>query len=268
MLFAFIPRKAENKVSYWPMKNLIFLSIFFLSLSYVKAKGKVLSKVGLEELEDYAFSPAEKFKTNALVLIKDGSLVYERYARGFSKDDPHILWSASKSVLGVLYGIAVEEKIINLSDKASNYFSKVDKRITIEHLLRMRSGLNWNESYTASPVSSDVVKMLYVGEYKDMARYASSLGQEAKPNLVFNYSSGTSNILSAILKKSMSRKEYESFPWTKLFDPLDIRSATWEKDLSGSFVGSSYLYMSALDFSKIGQLMLNEGKFGGKKLFF
>ena len=100
-----------------------------------------------------------------------------------------------------------------------------------------------------------------------MAQYTSERPIAYKPGNVFNYSSGETNLLMGILKKAINNKErYNDFPWKELFEPLGMKNITWEQDQSGTFVGSSYLYMPSRELIKFGELFLNQGNWKGKRV--
>lgn len=217
----------------------------------------------------YAFSITGKEKsrkgirTDGLVVIKNGYLVYEKYTRGYTKNSVHLIWSITKSFINTLFGIAVHKKQISIDEPAYNYLEALNtvgyKTMTIRHLLNMSSGLTALEGYESIPFKSTVITMLYKYGRKDMGGYGASLKLRAKPGSYVYYSSCDSNILSKILRKKLGDDIYEEYPWKELFQPLGMNNVTWEKDLSGTFVASSYLYMTPRDLAKLGFLYLNDG---------
>lgn len=235
-----------------------------------------LNPAALKRMEAYAFrrtgAEAERLgiRTDGVVIIKDGYLVYERYAGGFNQDKRHLIWSCSKSVTNALYAIAVKEGRLKVSDRAYRYYPALagggHRGITIDHLLRMSSGLYTNESYEASPLRSTVNAMLFTTGHSDMAAYAASQPLEAAPGAKWEYSSPTSNLLMAMLKNTMDAATYRDYPWTRLFGPLGMRSAVWERDAAGTYVGSSYVYITPRDMARFGFLFLNDGIWEGTRL--
>jgi CubicO group peptidase (beta-lactamase class C family) len=108
--------------------------------------------------------------------------------------------------------------------------------------------------------------MLYTRGRDDMARFAAGHRRGQAPGDSFLYSSGDSNLLSAALKTMVGDERYADYPWKALFEPLGIRSAVWETDGAGTFVGSSYAYMTARDLARIGLLMQRNGRWSDRQL--
>lgn len=230
----------------------------------------------LARLSDYLFArngddhDRKGQRTNAFLLIKDGRLVYERYARGTTPDTPVLTWSVSKSLAGTLVGAAVHAGHLALDDRAAAYYPPLDREghreLRITDLLRMSSGLAWNEAYEASPVFSSVMAMLYTRGHADMPRFVAEHDLAHTPGTHWSYSSGDTNLLLAALRGAVGEAAYPSYPWTALFEPLGMTSARWERDLAGNLVGSSYLYASARDLAKWAFLLLNDGVWDGRRL--
>ncbi len=235
-----------------------------------------MSPAKLKAMNEYAFTrvgpEAERtgIRTDGLVIIKNGYLVFEKYAGGFDKDRVHLTWSVSKSFTNALYGIAVKEGRLKVGDPAYKYYKALDRgehrKITIDHLLRMSSGLYSNETYEASPLKSTVNAMLFTTGHKDMAAYAASQDFEAAPGEKWEYASPTPNLLMAMLKSVMNAAEYERYPWDRLFGVIGMGNAVWERDAAGTFVGSSYVYATPRDMAKFGYLFLNDGMWEGRRV--
>jgi CubicO group peptidase (beta-lactamase class C family) len=230
----------------------------------------------LAAMEDYAFArqgteeDRDGTRTDSVVIIKDGFLVYEKYARGYGPKDKHLIWSITKSYINAWVGIAVREGKIGLDDLANQYLgfeelSPDHNKITIRNLLQMSSGLSANEGYESSPLNSTVIAMLYTNGRENMGEYCFRLPMRAEPGSFVYYSSCDTNILSLILQKIYG-EDYSEFPKKKIFEPLGITDITWEKDGSGVYVGSSYIYTTPRDLAKFGYLYLNNGNWEGKKI--
>jgi len=136
--------------------------------------------------------------------------------------------------------------------------------ITTDQLMRMSSGLESSEDY--GDLRADVVQMLY--NSSDMAAYAANKPLIAKPDTVWNYSSGTANILARIIRHQLGGDvtDYWSYPRQEFFYPLGMTSAVMEPDASGTFVGSSYMYATARDWARFGQLYLQDGVWQGQRI--
>ncbi|MEB0091106.1 serine hydrolase [Pseudomonas sp. CCI4.2] len=227
----------------------------------------------LQALEDYAFPPRDDvtrkgIRTDALLVIRDGQLVYERYAGVTNADTPHLTWSVSKSVMACVLGVAFAEGRFQWTDSVAKFYPPFNAHpdIRLEDLLHWASGLDWQEDYEYAPLNSSVVAMLYTHGRADAAAFTAAHGVASKPGTAYRYSSGDSNILSAALRTMVGEQAYPDYPWTALFEPLGIRSAVWESDRSGTFIGSSYAYMTARDLARIGLLMQRGGRWGDKQL--
>jgi CubicO group peptidase (beta-lactamase class C family) len=206
-------------------------------------------------------------RTRALIVVHDGRIVAERYAERFGADVPMIGWSMTKTALNALIGLRVKDgKLAAGQDSLlREWRSKADQRakITLDALLTMTSGLAFDESY--GDTDSDVVQMLFGSG--DMARYAAAKPLLSPPGSEWHYSSGTSLILSRVLRNSFaSEDDYLAFPRRRLFDPLGMRSAVLESDTSGTFVASSFLYASPRDWARLGLLYLRDGVWNGERL--
>lgn len=227
----------------------------------------------LEAFEGYAFPPrsdAERsgVRSDAVVVIRDGMLVYERYAGPTGPATPHLAWSISKSLLACLLGVAYSEGRFRLDDPVVRHYPPFGAHpdIRMRHLLNWTSGLAWAEDYETAPLNSSVLAMLYTRGRADMAAFAAGHAADAAPGTRFRYSSGDSNVLSAALKGMLGPEAYADYPWRALFEPLGITTAAWERDAAGTFIGSSYAYLSARDLARIGLLMLREGRWRERRL--
>jgi hypothetical protein len=204
----------------------------------------------------------------AALVIQDGRIVAERYADGFGPDTRFLSWSMAKSVNAALLGVLVGDGLIDPAAPAAlpEWSKAGDPRaaITVEHLLHMSSGLAFSEDYDAT--DSDVVRMLYAEG--DMAGFAARKPLAATPGEVFYYSSGTSNILSRLVRDRLvaAGRSYEAFPRTALFDRIGMTSAVFEPDHTGVFAASSYVYATARDWARMGSLYLNDGVFEGVRV--
>lgn len=227
----------------------------------------------VEALENYAFAPRndatrDGIRTDALLIVHDGQIIYERYAAPTTAQTPHLTWSISKSLLAAVLGVAYGEGRFKLDDPALKFYPALEKHpaITLGHLLNWASGLDWQEDYEYAPLKSSVVAMLYTRGHRDMAAFTAAHDSYAAAGLAFRYSSGDSNLLAAALKTMVGPERYGDYPWTALFEPLGIRHAVWESDASGTFVASSYAYLTARDLARVGLLMARGGRWNDRQL--
>jgi CubicO group peptidase (beta-lactamase class C family) len=209
--------------------------------------------------------PRRLRRTYAVVVAHEGELVAEHYAPGFDASMPLPGWSMAKSVVNALIGILVGEGRLALDQRALlPEWPHTDPRaaISLEDLLRMRSGLRFSEAY-ANPWS-DVLHMLY--NCDDASGFAASRPLKASPGSVWSYASGTSNILSRIARIALGDDRYAAWPREALFGPLGMDSAVMEADAAGTFVGSSYMLATARDWARFGQLFADDGLVDGQAL--
>lgn len=237
------------------------------------AREVVPASPAIAALEAYAFPARDDEKragvrTDALLVIRDGRVVYERYAGPTRAATPHLIWSMSKSLLATTLGVAYGQGRFTLDAAVAQYYPPFARHpaIKVGHLLNWASGLDWREDYEYAPLTSSVVAMLYTRGRADMAAFTAAHATAAAPGTRFRYSSGDSNVLSAALKGMVGAEAYADYPWSALFEPLGITSAVWETDPAGTFVASSYAYMSVRDLARVGLLMQRGGRWGAQQL--
>lgn len=229
-------------------------------------KDTVFTNVDYEKLAhvlDVLFDPENQ--TRAAVVVYKNQIIAERYADGFDKDSKILGWSMTKSIVGTLFGVLEHQNKMNVFAKAPFSDWKNDERsqITIHNLLQMNSGLEWDEDYNTI---SDVSKMLFLE--RDMTQSQMKKPLAGKPNESWYYSSGTTNLLSGILRSQFqTHQEYLDFWYADLIDKIGMNSMLVETDLAGNYVGSSYAWATARDWSKFGLLYLHNGNWNGVQLF-
>lgn len=198
--------------------------------------------------------------TRAVVVVKDGRIVAERYADPFTADTPQLGWSMSKSVASLLTGKLVAEGIVRVGDDHLRpEWADQRARISVDDLLRMTSGLQWDETYD---LGTPITRMLYLEP--DMGRYVASLPAAHAPGSYQQYSSGSTTLLCSILAARTGTGP--DLPRRELFSPLGLGSAVWEPDAAGTPVCSSYLWATPRDWATIGQFALQDGVWEGKRL--
>ncbi|TMM30339.1 serine hydrolase [Polaribacter aestuariivivens] len=229
-------------------------------------KDTVFANVDYKKLEkalNYLFE--EKNQTRAGIVIYKNQIIAERYADRFDKNSKLLGWSMTKSITGTIFGILQSQGKLNVQDKApiKSWQNDDRKNITIHNLLQMNSGLAWDENYEEI---SDATRMLFLE--RNMAKEQEKKQLVGKPNQTWNYSSGTTNLLSGILRSQFkTHQEYLDFWYTNLIDKIGMNSMTVETDLDGNYVGSSYAWATARDWAKFGLLYLRRGNWNGEQLF-
>lgn len=200
----------------------------------------------------------------AFIVLHDGAIVAERYRQGITADTRLLSWSMGKSFTNALVGLMAGDGLVDIHAPMDIPEWQGDGRaaITLSDLMQMQSGLEWNENYGNR---SDVNLMLHREE--DMGLFALSKPLMAKPGTHWYYSSGSTNIVMRYLRgKFASDAAFLAYLQSRLFEPLGIRNACFEPDMSGTPVGSSYLYVTARDYARFGQLYLDDGLAGPARL--
>jgi CubicO group peptidase (beta-lactamase class C family) len=226
------------------------------------------------------FTSEDLAVTNAVVVIQGGRVVAERYggvreffdrpAEPITNESPLISWSMAKSMLHCVIGTLVDAGGLDPDDLAPvpEWSDEQDPRhqIRVRNLLAMRDGLAFNESYVLGE-PSHVIEMLFGEGQRDMAAFAASLPLAHGPDAQFNYSSGTTNVLSRIVADIVGYGDaYRTYLDQRLFGPLGMTSADPTFDEHGVFVASSYVHATALDFAKFGLLYLRGGEWDGRQI--
>lgn len=198
----------------------------------------------------------------AVVVVHKGRIVAERYGEGFDAETPLVGWSMTKTVNAALIGaLLTDDFTINKTDLLTNWHNDVRANISLKMLMGMESGLAWNEDYGDV---SDVTRMLYLNQ--DSAAFVASRPlQDDIGNAEFEYSSGTSVLLARIWQNELGANSL-FWPDRALFEPLGMRSAVFEMDASGTFMGSSYLYATAHDWARFGLMMAKRGQWFGEEI--
>jgi len=221
-------------------------------------------------------------RTDGVVVLKNGKLVYEGYRAPWKREAPHALWSASKSVTHALVGAAMMDGRLSAAPitkdtQLATFFPRPDaaasyRTITMGHLLGMGAGFAWDESYEAGIRNSSVVRMYYGDGFLDTATFAASHPMIPEgPNKKWTYSSGNSGLALGVLRRAYKKATgtdaaYDTMPWTQLFDDLGMKGATIERDGAGTFMGATYVHMRPIDMAKLGQLYMDDGKWNDTRL--
>lgn len=258
---------AKMQARKMPKPELAADSLFYRPLDATRR-----SKIDVEQLNkaiEEAFVGYEADQdpgTRAVVVIYDSFLVAERYAPGFSAQTRLAGWSMNKSVTQALTGFLVQAGTLDIHAPAPvpEWQNEDDPRqaITLDQLLRMSSGLSFSEFYF-SPWA-DAPNMLF--NSADVGAFASKSAPAHAPDSAWSYSSGTTNLISRILRERIGEENYLRFPYDSLFDRIGMHSAVMETDESGTYVGSSFLHATARDWARFGLFYLWEGEWMGQRL--
>lgn len=209
----------------------------------------------------------EKMDTKAFLIFQGDTLVYEKYWDEHHDKTVSNSFSAAKSVIGMLVGIAIEDgKINSVDDLAGDYIPEFKKngreQITIRHLLTMSAGFDWIES-GKNPLSEAAEG--YYGT--DLYGLVTRLRVIEKPGIKFNYQSGNTQILGFIIEKATG-KSINEYAAEKLWIPLGARNdAFWSLDKEGGDEKAfCCMYATARDYALLGQLILNKGFYNGAQI--
>ena len=220
----------------------------------------------LAKAKDYAFGDGKH--TQGVVVVRHGKIVAEWYDDGADQDSWTASWSVAKSFSSALVGMAIADgKIPSVDEPMSTYLPSwegTDKAdITIEDVLHMESGLEWNEEYDpTSARSSDVVQM---GLSADELAYAVDRPVATEPGRTWLYSSGDAMLISEVIAKAtgMSAAEYAQ---QRLFDPIGMEKADWWQDAEGHTLGYCCLDATARAYARFGLLFLHKGRWGDQQV--
>jgi len=221
----------------------------------------------LNEAADLAFDPNNEMinlKTRSLLVLHKDSIVLERYAKGYDENTEILGWSMTKSIMNAWVGMMVKDSLLKLSN--NNLFEGWNadgrKKISLNDLLHMESGLEWEEVYSEI---STATNMLYNSE--DNGGLAMNQPLEFDPGTYWEYSSGTSNIISKYLRNQFTNyDDYLRFPHKRIFEKLNMANTTMEVDESGGYIGSSYCYATTRDWARFGTFYLRDGVWNGERL--
>jgi CubicO group peptidase (beta-lactamase class C family) len=232
----------------------------------------------LEAVVDEVFADPDRYATTyAVVVVQGGRVLLERYGGALPHFDrppepvepstPLLSWSMAKSVLHAGVGVLVGDGRLQL-DVPPGVPGWDDERaaITLDQLLQMRDGLAWAEDYVDAGVS-DVIEMLFGSGHADVAAYAEARPLAHPPGTVFNYSSGTSNIVAGVVGRAVGGGEaVRRLLLERVLHPIGMRTADPRLDEAGTFIGSSYVYATAQDWARFGTLYLRDGVWDGTRL--
>lgn len=245
-----------------------FLLITILSFGFVglvmSQPSPTLPTTDSLKIEDI-FSEADEISSlRSLLIQQQGTLLGEYYFNGRSPNRPFNIKSASKSIIGLLVGIAIEEGFIpSIEEPISTYFpdyfeknpDSKKEQITIRNLLSMQAGL---ASTSSSNYGAWVLSRNWV-EYTLDQDFVTEIGG------TMVYSTGTSHLLSVIVTKA-SGMNTKAFAEKYLFDPMNIKVGGWDRDPQGYYMGGNNVALKPSDMLKIGQMLLDGGEYEGQQI--
>ena len=255
-----LPPRKPNQNLIWPDGEAVDFDSMPATVNRAKLNGV---------LEDYLKEPGPNTRrnTHAMVVVYKKQIVAEKYADNITAATPLLGWSMTKSWTNALVGILVKNRKLDIYQPApvKAWQSPDDPRgkITLDQLMRMSSGLEFEERYLPF---ADATYMFY--ERNSMAEYAAGKPLQFEPDTKWSYSSGTTNIIARIIRDHVggTLADVHNFAREGLFDKLGMHSALIEPDPSGSFVGSSYGFATARDWARFGLLMKNDGVWKGERI--
>ncbi|HYL60223.1 MAG TPA: serine hydrolase, partial [Candidatus Acidoferrales bacterium] len=221
---------------------------------------------------------------HAVVVARHGKLVFERYFTGadehlgrpagevkFNAETRHDERSVSKSVTGLVMGIAIDRgwiksvdaPVLSFFPEYKNLATPDKNRITLRDLLTMSSGLEWHEFMV--PYTSKENSEIAMDTSPDPYRFALSQPIATMPGKIWNYNSGSTELLGAVLHKATG-KPLDELARTQLFEPLGIADVEWYKYAAGNPSAAAGLRLRPRDLAKIGQLVLQRGIWNGKQI--
>jgi CubicO group peptidase (beta-lactamase class C family) len=231
-------------------------------------------------LDDVFDADGPLAETYAVLVVHRGRIVAERYEGALehfdrpptpvNADTPLLSWSMAKSMLHAAVGLLVGDGKLDIDAPGAvpEWAESSDPRhaITLRQLLAMRDGLAFVEDYVDDRIS-DTMQMLFGDGQADMAHFAADRPLAAPPGTRFNYSSGTSNIISGVVARTVGPGEsYARFLHSRLFAPIGMKSADPEFDEAGTWVASSTLRAIGRDYARFGLLYLRDGMWDGVRL--
>jgi CubicO group peptidase (beta-lactamase class C family) len=226
---------------------------------------------------DALFTQDDLSETRAVLVLRDGRTVAERYAPGYHENTRFVSWSMAKTVTAVMIGMLVADGRLRLDESVpvQAWQRPGDPRgeITLRQLLQMRAGLRHTEEFFPLD-ESDLLRLLFLDGRDAMARYAEAQPLEAEPGRKFEYSTATTVILADIAARVLSPSEdparrrdaVKDYLKTRLFDPVGMKSMVPEFDAAGTMVGGSLIHGTARDWARFGEFLRNRGAVEGAQL--
>lgn len=219
--------------------------------------------LALDAAIDGAFSGEFMGRTSAVVVLKNGQVLRERYKHGHSKYTSQRTWSVAKSIAVSILGAAVQDDLIDVNDKTklAAWSRRGDPRqkITVENLLHMNSGLH-------TPIAGNRTDQVYFGGGL-VGHNATRNPLEAPPGARWNYANNDTMLAMRSLREHIGHdKRYWEYPFKNLLHKVGMFHTFPEMDWNGDFVLSSQVWTTARDLARLGQLYLNDGEWDGEQI--
>ena len=223
------------------------------------------SQYSMKTQFDEMFSELERidYPANSVILVKNGTIVYEEYYNDFSYNTEFNTYSVTKSFTSALVGIAIDQELIgSIDDLVWDYFPNITfendspnkQKVTIKHILMMTSGFDYGGDPTLAPIVEG-----------SRSEYVLNQPVKYEPGTVWVYDSQAPSVLLKIIELQ-SNMSVDEFANEYLFGPLQIQNALWTKDESDLSFGGFGLYLAARDMAKLGQLYLQGGVWNEKRI--
>ena len=209
-------------------------------------------------------------KMDSLLVTRHGRIVAEAYYAPFRSGHKHRINSATKAVTGTLIAIALRDGLLDsldrrvlefFPDRAIANLDDNKQAMTIRHLLNMTSGLDWKERLD----DTVPVTFLAMEQSPDWQQFILDQPMAQPPGMAFEYNSGNSHLLSAIINRLTGRSALD-YAKAQLFGPLGITDVFWRRDPQGVSAGGAGLYLQPRDMAKIGYLYLRNGTWDGRQI--
>lgn len=215
---------------------------------------------GLEATITRGFNGTYGGSTSSILIMQDGRILGERYREGWNKETSQRTWSVAKSIAASIIGAAVEDEILEVTDKAGldAWSRQGDPRaeITVENLLQMSSGLHSDPEPGKSGNRTDQV---YFGGGL-MSQQATRNPLEAPPGTRWKYANNDTMLAVRALREAIGNdRKFHSYPFKALMHPIGMYDTVPEMDWGGDFVLSSQVWTTARDLGRLGQLYLDDG---------
>ena len=239
------------------------------------AEALVAPNAATAALDAYAFPPGRDeasghgVRTDGLLLIQGGRIIYERYGRGFARTNRHPARSVSKSFSSALIGVAVREGLVALDDSVCTHLPEFTGRpqcaIRVIDTVTHGSGLAWQE-VGFDGVESSLWAMLHGEGHRALVAFVMGHAMVPTPATRWSYNTGTASLAAAIAQRALEKKYGRDALWKALFEPIGAPGLTLEFDLAGAPIGGSAVYATPRDFARLGYLFLNDGCWRGARL--